>query len=146
MWMILTNYYQVKLIKNLSEHKNIFLWCAVIWTLIVTFFCLVSFDKLPSVKVSFSDKLGHLVFHFGITFLWFLYYKFQRNNTTQKALKNAFLFSLFYGITIEFCQAFFTTTRKGDILDVFANMSGATFAVISLLLLTKLVNKNVQIK
>jgi len=128
--MILMNYYQVKLIKNLSEHKTILLWLALLWTAIVAFFCLVSFNQLPTIEVSNFDKLGHIVFHFGITFLWFLVYKFKVLNENKKAMKKAFLFSFFYGITIEICQDQFTATRSGDVLDVLANMSGSLLAIV----------------
>lgn len=132
--MILMHYYQVKLIKNLSEHKKILLWLAIIWTAIVTFFCLASFNELPKIEVTNFDKLGHLTFHFGLTFLWFLVYKFKNLNENKKALKKAFLFSFFYGVTIEICQEQFTATRSGDLFDVFANMMGSFLAIITLII------------
>lgn len=131
--MILMNYYQVKLIKNLSEHKKILLWLAIIWTAVVTFFCLASFNELPKIEVDNFDKLGHITFHFGITFLWFLVYRFKNLNENKRALIKAFLFSFFYGITIEICQDQFTTTRSGDVFDVFANMMGSLLAIIVLI-------------
>ncbi len=138
MLMISTNYYQVKLTKNLSEHRKAFLWIALVWTIIVAFFCLVNFEELPKVDIKgFSDKLGHMVFHYGITTLWFLYYKYQKANANQKALKKAFLFSFVYGAMLEIAQLLFTNSRKADIMDVFANMTGATLAVLTLLLIIK---------
>ena len=134
MLMISTNCYQVKLTEILSEHK-LFLWLAIIWTAIIAVLCLVNFNDLPSVQVSFSDKIGHFVFHYGLTTLWFLYYKFQRSNPKVKALLKAFLFSLFYGIAIEISQALFTDSRKADVFDVLANMTGSILAVSTLLLL-----------
>jgi len=128
--MILMNYYQVKLIKNLSEHKGILLWLAIIWTAIVTFFCLANFNELPKIEVSNFDKLGHITFHAGITFLWFLVFRFKLLNENKKALLKAFLFSFFYGTTIEICQDQFTATRTGDIFDVLANMSGSFLAIL----------------
>ena len=139
--MILMNYYQVKLIKNLSEHKKITLWLAIIWTAIVTFFCLASFNELPQIEVSNFDKLGHITFHFGITFLWFLVYKFYSLNENKKALLKAFLFSFFYGITIEICQDQFTETRNGDVFDVFANAFGSLLAIISITLSIRYIRK-----
>lgn len=142
--MILMNYYQVKLIKNLSEHKQILLWLAIIWTAIVTFFCLASFNELPQISVSNFDKLGHITFHFGITFLWFLVYRFKILNENKKALLKAFLFSFFYGITIEICQDQFTTTRSGDIFDVFANIVGSLLAIIFVRVCMKVTRKGTQ--
>jgi len=142
MLTILTNYYQVKLIKNLSEHKTLFLWLALLWTAIVTFFCLVNFNRLPQVSIANFDKVGHLVFHFGITFFWFLYFKLQQSNTDSKALLRAFLISFFYGITIEILQGLFTDTREGDFYDVLANMTGSLIAVALVLIVIKFTRKS----
>lgn len=142
--MILMNCSQVKLIKNLSEHKQILLWLAIIWTAIVTFFCLASFNELPTIEVSYFDKLGHITFHFGITLLWFLVYRFKILNENKKALLKAFLFSFFYGITIEICQDQFTATRSGDILDVFANIVGSLLAIIFVRMCIKVTRKGTQ--
>ena len=138
------NYYQVKLIKNLSEHKQIILWLAFIWTAIVTFFCLASFNELPKIEVTNFDKLGHISFHFGITFLWFLVFKFKLLNENKKALKKAFLFSFFYGVTIEIFQDQFTETRSGDVLDVLANTSGSVLAILFILFCIKYTKKTTQ--
>jgi len=142
--MILMNYYQVKLIKNLSEHKGILLWLAIIWTAIVTFFCLASFNELPKIEVSNFDKWGHITFHAGITFLWFLVFKFKLLNENKKALLKAFLFSFFYGTTIEICQDQFTKTRTGDIFDVFANTTGSLLAILFILFAGKYIGKTTQ--
>ncbi|MDR6966524.1 VanZ family protein [Flavobacterium arsenatis] len=127
----------MKLIKNLSEHKKITLWLAIIWTAIVTYFCLASFNELPQISVDNFDKLGHITFHFGITFLWFLAFRFKFLNENKKALIKAFLFSFFYGITIEICQDQFTATRTGDVMDVVANISGSFLAIIFIILCIK---------
>lgn len=49
----------------------------------------------------------------------------------------SFVFSVLFGIGIELLQAFLTTTRKADIFDVFANVTGATLAVIVIILVNK---------
>ena len=140
------NYYQVKLIKNLSEHNKILLWLAIIWTAIVTYFCLASFNKLPQINVSNFDKLGHITFHFGITFLWFLVFKFYILNGNKKALRKAFLFSFFYGIIIEIFQDQFTATRSGDIFDVIANSTGSLLAITFIIFSIRYSRKTAQNK
>ncbi len=75
-----------------------------------------------------TDKLGHMVFHIGITSFWYLYFKHKFVNV-KKALIQAFLFSFIYGILIEIAQGLFTTTRSADILDVVANTTGAFLVV-----------------
>ena len=119
----------MKLTNNLSEHNNILLIIALIWTTMVAYLCLISFQTLPEAPKNF-DKFGHIIFHFGITFLWFLYFNFKKNTISVKnALQKAFLFSFFYGIIIEICQWFFTISRNAEILDVLANAIGASLAV-----------------
>ena len=52
------------------------------------------------------------------------------------------MFSIFFGIAIEIAQALFTTTRKGDLVDVLANLSGAILAVCIILFFNKYTNFN----
>jgi VanZ family protein len=111
------------------RNKIFYLIPALLWTTIVTVLCLISCDEIPMPKMGKNfDKLGHLTFHFGITALWFLYFK-KKSGKTKSALVKAFLFSLFFGIAIEISQALFTTTRQADVLDVAANSFGAVLAI-----------------
>jgi VanZ family protein len=109
--------------------NKIYLILALIWTTIVTFLCLINNNELPIPKFEKNtDKLGHMVFHIGITSLWFLYFKYKFVNV-KTALIQAFLFSFVYGILIEIAQGLFTATRSADILDVAANTTGALLVV-----------------
>ena len=124
------NCYPVKLIKPLSEHK-IFLWIAVSWTVFVTYCCLVDLNSLPdSGDLKQLDKPGHMGFHFGITLFWYLYFRFQKEFLLRKAILCAVAFSLAFGISIELIQAFCTTNRSGDLLDVCANATGSLLAIV----------------
>jgi VanZ family protein len=119
----------VKLTNNLLVLNKIYLILALIWTTIVTFLCLINNNELPIPKFEKNtDKLGHMVFHIGITSLWFLYFKYKFVNV-KTALIQAFLFSFVYGILIEIAQGLFTATRSADILDVAANTTGALLVV-----------------
>ena len=130
----------MKLISNLSAHNKIYLGFALIWTTIVTVLCLIRSDELPIPKFEKNyDKLGHSAFHFGITALWYLYFK-HKNASTKKAILQAFLFSFIYGILIEISQALFTTTRTADVLDVVANTTGALMVVGIVMLYRKKTN------
>lgn len=119
----------MKLTNNLSVRNISYLIPALIWTTIVTVLCLISSDhiQMPKMEKNF-DKLGHLTFHFGITALWFLYFK-KKSGKSKSAMLKAFLFSLFFGITIEIAQALFTTTRQADVIDVAANCVGGLLAI-----------------
>jgi len=119
----------VKPTNNLLVHNKIYLIFALIWTSIVTVLCLLNNNELPMPKFEKNtDKLGHMVFHFGITTLWYLYFKHKIINT-KKAVFQAFMLSFVYGILIEIAQGLFTTTRSADILDVAANATGALLVV-----------------
>ena len=133
----------MKLTNNLLVLNKIYLILALIWTTIVTFLCLINNNELPIPKFEKNtDKLGHMVFHIGITSLWFLYFKYKFVNV-KTALIQAFLFSFVYGILIEIAQGLFTTTRSTDILDVAANTTGALLVVTAILLIEK--GKNILV-
>lgn len=123
----------MRLTKTLSGHKAKLLWAALAWTAIVTVLCLARFRDLPTVKVMRYDKLGHATFHFILTGLWFLYFRYRKGVSMTTGLVRAFALSLFYGIAIELCQYYFTDTRKADAMDVLANVSGSVGSIILLL-------------
>jgi VanZ family protein len=119
--------------------KKLFFLAAVIWTAIVSTLCLVQSESLPVVNIENLDKFIHAFFHFVFTSLWFL---FLISHTTDKKifmpLMIAFMLSVFFGIAIEVLQGLYTTTRKEDALDVAANISGATLAVLSIVMYYKI--------
>lgn len=102
---------------------------AIGWTLVIAVLCLVSFKKLPSVKLAEADKYVHAAFHGIFTLLWFAYLR----NIASKPLLKVFLGSLLYGGLIEILQGAFTATRKADFQDIAANTFGALVAVMILL-------------
>lgn len=118
--------------------KKLFLFAALSWTGVILFFCLVKASNLPTVNVPSLDKIVHAFFHFIFVLLWFLFLKKKLNSfNLYRSLTISFFFSLFFGIGIELTQQFFTTTRKGDVIDIVANLFGALLAVISIVLLNK---------
>jgi VanZ family protein len=135
--------FQVNLTKNLLVPKQFYFWAALFWTGLIFFFCLIKSSDIPAVQIANLDKVVHSFFHFVFTSLWFLYFKKQLNSFNFfKPLALSFTFSVFFGIAIEIAQALFTTTRKGDWIDVVANMSGAALAVCIILFLNKYANLN----
>lgn len=113
--------------------KNIYLSAAIIWSCSILFLCLESFSNLPNVEVEYGDKYVHFTFHFLFVILWFLYFNYKNSRNKYRTIILLFSFSLFFGILIEFAQQTFTTARKADIYDVFANTIGALFALIIIL-------------
>jgi VanZ family protein len=116
--------------------KQIFLFAALFWTGVILFFCLESANNIPQIAIPYLDKVVHAIFHFVFTTLWFLYFKKKWNSPNSfKPLVFSFIFSFVFGVSIELMQAFFTTTRSADVFDVLSNVSGASLAVISIILL-----------
>jgi VanZ family protein len=95
---------------------------------VIAYLCLTDFNKLPTVRISGLDKSVHFILHFVFTLLWYLYVK----STIKLKWSIAFvvLLDVVYGSLIELGQAFFTITRKGDVIDVLANSVGTAAAVI----------------
>ncbi len=140
MLAIMTNYFQAMHIKNLLEHKKTTFFLAVFWTLLIAILCLISFKKLPTVKIGGADKYVHFTFHLVFTLLWVIYFK---SSNFSRIIIKALIGSIIYGILIEFAQELFTTTRKADILDVLANTSGALTAILLIYFIKKISPKKV---
>ena len=116
------------IIKRLLEHKKIWFGLATSWTVLIFILCLAKLNNLPSLGVKGMDKYVHFTFHFVFTFLWAIVVKSRSATISNKKILNIILISLVMGITIEILQENFTTTRKADILDVIANLTGAIYA------------------
>ncbi|MBC7847396.1 MAG: VanZ family protein [Flavobacterium sp.] len=116
--------------------KLFFLIAALFWSGVILFFCLIKSSDLPQIEVPYLDKAIHATFHFVFTVLWFLFFKKKLNTSNIfRPLVISFVFSFFFGIAIELMQQFFTTTRSADVMDELANLSGATLAVITIVVL-----------
>jgi VanZ family protein len=111
---------------------------ALLWTGIVSYFCLVNSNEIPVINIPNLDKCIHTFFHLVFTFVWFLFFRkqFQSDNTI-KPLMYSFVFSFVFGITIEILQNLITTTRSADVLDVLANVVGAILAVFMVMICNK---------
>lgn len=118
--------------------KLFFLLAALFWSGVILFFCLIKASDIPQVDVPNLDKAIHATFHFVFTVLWFLFFKKKlKTSNIFRSLVISYVFSFFFGIAIELMQEFFTTTRSADIMDELANLSGASLAVVAVVLLNK---------
>ena len=119
----------MKITQHLLAHKKTYFAIAVIWTGIVTYYCLKDGLTLPTVLPKHADKVGHAVFHFGIVVFWFFALKARfYGSSTAVVLKKCILISVIFGIVIEGYQSFFTATRSADWRDVLANCTGTIIA------------------
>ena len=127
------HFYQVKIIKHLSERK--FLFLAITWTVFVVVASLVSFNQVPKVKVIGSDKLVHFLFYLIFVVLWSL----AKKQTCFK-IKYSLLIvviAIVFGIIIEILQGVLTKTRQADFYDVVANSLGAIVGCLALFCVKK---------
>ena len=119
------------IIKHLLAHKKKAVLVSVVYTIVLTYYCLKASPisiKLPSQ----SDKLLHALAYFVFTIAWFLSFKFTFNFTKLKSLITVFCLAVLFGIFIEYLQYTLTNHRQADILDVLANTFGTILAVILL--------------
>lgn len=127
-------------------HKNTYLSAALLWTFSILILCLASFNNLPAVALKNVDKYVHFIFHFVFVTLWFMYYNCKNPKNSIKSILVIFIVSIFFGILIEIAQQDFTTTRKGDISDVFANTTGAFTALIIILTYIFIIKPKLKLK
>ncbi|GAA3727783.1 VanZ family protein [Flavobacterium ginsengisoli] len=114
--------------------KQLLLIWAIICSGIITYFCLTDSSNIPAINFPSIDKIVHFCFHFGFTISWILFFKKElkgKDADDYKAYLISFIFSVFFGITIEILQGALTATRASDVTDVLANALGALAAVFS---------------
>ena len=124
--------------------KQLLLIWAIICSGIITYFCLVDSSNIPAVNFPSIDKIVHFCFHFGFTISWILFFKKElkgKDADDYKAYLISFIFSVFFGITIEILQSALTTTRAADVTDVLANALGAFVAVFSAIAFKRQIDK-----
>ncbi|WP_244248499.1 VanZ family protein [Flavobacterium foetidum] len=117
---------------------------AIICSGIITYFCLTDSSNIPAVNFPSIDKIVHFCFHFGFTISWILFFKKElkgKEADDYKAYLVSFIFSVFFGITIEILQSIFTVSRASDVTDVLANALGAIAAVFSAIAFKKQIDR-----
>lgn len=124
--------------------KQLLLIWALICSGIIAYFCLIDSSSIPVVSIPSIDKIVHFCFHFGFTISWIVFFKKElkgKEADDYKAYLISFIFSVFFGITIEILQSVLTTTRASDVTDVLANALGATIAVFTAIAFKKQIDK-----
>ncbi len=124
--------------------KQLLLIWAIICSGIITYFCLTDSSNIPAVNFPSIDKIVHFCFHFGFTISWILFFKKElkgKDSDDYKAYLISFIFSVFFGITIEILQSALTATRTADVTDILANALGAFVAVFSAIGFKKQIDK-----
>ncbi|BFM43579.1 hypothetical protein CFS9_22200 [Flavobacterium sp. CFS9] len=124
--------------------KQLLLIWAIICSGIITYFCLTDSSNIPAVNFPSIDKIVHFCFHFGFTISWILFFKKELKGKAPddyKAYLISFIFSVFFGITIEILQSVLTVTRASDVTDVLANALGAIFGIFAAIVFKKQIDR-----
>ncbi|MDQ1297212.1 MAG: hypothetical protein QG576_492 [Bacteroidota bacterium] len=107
--------------------KNIF---TITTSLIILYLSLagsLTINRINFINISYIDKIGHFGLYFILMSVIILEHRNSFCNTRQLLLIALIPFS--FGILMEFMQLYFTTDRKGEILDAISNCAGITVAL-----------------
>lgn len=109
---------------------------------LITILSLMPAQEFPQVEVRFADKWTHGVMYGFLTLVMGLEAIRRRRKGTEKGgcprpslfvqFLCIMLFSAAWGVLMELCQAYLTTTRSGDCMDALANGFGTLCAFIGL--------------
>lgn len=110
--------------------------------ILITILSLMPAQEFPQVDVQFADKWTHWVMYGFLTLVMgteAIRHQHRHSDEPRYAGRSLIgqffcimLFSAAWGILMELCQAYLTTTRSGDWLDAMANSFGALCAFLGL--------------
>ena len=116
--------------KSLLVLKKYALFIALGFTTALTYLSLADLSKMPSIGVSFSDKVFHFLAYAVMTMVWFNYSRTLNNLTKTKQIVVAVVISAVFGMIIELLQGALTATREADVNDIIANNLGVLMAAL----------------
>lgn len=101
---------------------------SILWMCVILLTSLTPGGDMP--RVQFSDKFAHAFVYFVLTILLARAWLKQDHKLVwrNRAFLLAFIVSMVFGIMLELFQHYFIEGRKGEVLDVVANMAGSLFA------------------
>ncbi len=118
---------------------------AVVWSLLITVACLVSFNtynEVGKLDILYFDKIVHFSFYTSFTMVWIWCLRlYEKPESYKRNASKIFLAAVLFGFIIELLQEYTTTTRSFEWLDVMANASGALFGIIVITIIYK--NRNI---
>lgn len=104
----------------LKKYPFSLLTIIIIWVL-----CLVHIPETPVSNVPFIDKWTHFVMYGGLCIIiWVEYLRYHPKLHPGKIILYALIAPILMSGLIELAQAYCTTTRSGEWLDVAANSIG----------------------
>ena len=118
-------------IKSLLESKQLLVVC-ILYSVFITILFLLPTKEIPKLFNTFIpiDKLVHVFIFLVLTFLWSFYVNSVLNDTKPIVLLFILAASLFYGILIEVIQELYMSSRGAEVLDVIADLLGASLGLL----------------
>ncbi len=94
-------------------------------------------NSLSSINIPNFDKLVHIGLYFVLSTMW-SWALYKSKNKVHITLLFVFLVSITIGVLIEYLQEFCTEVRTFEVLDIYANTTGALLGVLFFYLLTRI--------
>lgn len=109
---------------------RIFLFTAVVYTLIIATLSLVPLGKISVGAFNPTDKMLHGVAYFILTLLWLFYYLMKKSEIPDYkwGFFNISVLVIVFGMLIEVLQGALTSYRQPDWADILANSIGVLIA------------------
>lgn len=104
---------------------------AFFYSIFILFISLIKIELQTDIDVLYLDKLAHTTIYFFFCLIWYAPFKYIFKN---KTLIYLFIFSILFGVFIEFLQEKTVHYRSAELLDIWFNVLGAIIACSFLLL------------
>jgi len=110
--------------------KKVALFTAFIYAFALATVSLITLHNLPSVGISFADKIFHFLAYSIFAVLWYFAFYLGFHLKKKKAIGYAVILAIVFGMVIEVLQGTLTVSRAFDVYDALANTAGAVIAAI----------------
>jgi VanZ family protein len=115
---------QIELFDMKKNRKTyILLILSIAWALLIFYFCTMSSDKIPRLRIPHMDKVAHAGFFFVQSVFLSLLFNFQTKKSYFQIILLSTLVAFLYGGLIEVLQSKFFN-RTGDLYDLIADVLG----------------------
>ncbi|MBP1838362.1 VanZ family protein [Formosa algae] len=121
--------------------KSVLIPAALLYTFALATLSLVNLNNITEGSPKNSDKAFHFLAYCLLALVWYIVFKYGYKWSQIKALCSAGLFSISFGVLIEYLQGNFTETRQFDVLDIAANSAGVIIMLLILAIKKKTEHK-----
>ncbi|WP_245738119.1 VanZ family protein [Hyunsoonleella jejuensis] len=98
---------------------------AITYSIALATVSLMNLSGMPKVELNYGDKIFHFIAYAILCLLWYLVFFYRMDHSYKKAILNAVLLAIIFGIILEVLQGTLTIHRSLDVYDAIANSLGA---------------------